>query len=92
MDMKKKFVDPGLDFENWITGDLPKQLNVSASKERLIKIKFGGFADYVRQLERVASKEFDVFYSTVKKKFEEISKQRAPKGEKAVKGHGILKK
>ena len=90
--MKKYLVDPGIDFETWITCHLPKQLNVSASKERLLKMKFGGFADCVRELERMAPKEFKIFYSAIKKKFEEISKQRAPKGKRAVKGCGILQR
>lgn len=90
--MSKYNIDPGLDFEGWITYELPKELNVSASKDRLIKVKFGGFADYVRQLERAAPKEFEVFYFTLKEKFKQISKERAPKGERAIKGWGMLKK
>lgn len=75
-------IDPGLDFENWICDVLPKQLNLSASKETAVKTKFGGFADYIRQLERVAPKEFEIFYSALIRKFEEISKWRAPKGQR----------
>jgi hypothetical protein len=90
--MSKYLIDPGLDFEGWITCDLPKQLNVSASKERLLKVKFSAFADYVRQLERIAPKEFEIFYLALKKKFVEISKEKAPSGERARKGYGILRK
>lgn len=90
--MNKYLIDAGLDFETWITCQLPKQLNVSASKERLLKVKFGGFADYVRQLEKVAPSEFKIFYFAIKDKFEEISKERAPKGGRAIKDWGLLKK
>lgn len=84
--------DPGLDFENWISHDLPKQLNLSASKETAIKLKFGGFADYVRQLEKKAPQEYELFYKTLRKKFEEISKWRAPKGKRSIRGYGLLRK
>lgn len=87
--MKSK-IDPGLDFENWICGVFPKQLNLSASKETAVKIKFGGFADYVRQLARIAPKEFDLFFSTLTKKFEEISEWKASKGRKCIEGYGLL--
>lgn len=42
--------DFGIEFENWIRHTLPWQLNLSASKEVATNIKFGGFADYVRQI------------------------------------------
>lgn len=77
-------IDPGIDFENWICDKLPKELNLSASKELAVKTKFGGFADYARQLSRVAPKEFDTFFSELTKKFKEISKWKARKGHRAV--------
>lgn len=85
-------IDPGLDFENWVCDKLPRDLNVSASKEMAIKVKFGGFADYVRQLSRVAPGEFDLFFSELVRKFEEISKWRAHKGERARRGLGLLRR
>lgn len=85
-------IDPGLDFENWICDKLPKQLNLSASKETAVKIKFGGFADFARLVARKAPEEFDIFFSELVKKFEEISKWRAPKGKRCIRGYGILRK
>lgn len=89
---RKLSADPGLDFENWICDVLPEQLNLSASKETAVKTKFGGFADYARQLAGKAPREFDIFFSELTRKFEEISKWGAPKGQKCVRGWGILDK
>ncbi len=82
--------DYGLDFENWICDVLPKKLNVSASKEQAIKVKFGGFADFVRQVSNIAPDEFGVFFDELKKKIEQVSKYKAPNGQKAIRGSGIL--
>lgn len=89
---RKLSADPGLDFENWICDALSEQLNLSASKETAVKVKFSGFADYVRQLARKAPKEFDIFFSELVRKFEEISRWKAPKGQRCVRGWGILDK
>lgn len=57
-----------------------------------MRTKFGGFADYARQLAREAPRGFDIFFSEFVRKFEEISKWRAPKGQKCIRGWGILDK
>jgi hypothetical protein len=59
-----------------------------------LKIKFFALADYVGQLERVAPKRVQnvLFNLTLKKKFEEISREKAPSGERVRKGCGILRK
>lgn len=72
--------DLGIEFENWIRHTLPWQLNLSPSKEVAVNIKFGGFADYVRQLADKDPKSFELFYDELRKKFTEIATWRAPKG------------
>lgn len=83
-------IDLGLDFENWICDILPKRLNLSPSKETAVKVKFGGFADYARLVAAKAPKEFNVFFSEIVKKFDEISHWRAAKGTKCIEGYGML--
>jgi len=72
--------DPGIEFEDWICYTLPWQLNLSSSKEVVVKTKFGPFADFVRPLANKAPEEFDLFFSELKKKFSEVSRWRAPRG------------
>lgn len=73
-------VDLGYEFEAWFCHTLPWQLNVSPSKEVAIKTKFGPFADYVRPVVNKAPKEFEIFFSELKRRIKEVSKWRAPKG------------
>jgi len=84
--------DYGILFEDWICHKLPKALNVSASKEQAIRIKFGGFADYVRHISNKDPETFGVFYDALVKKFNEISKYKSLAGKKAMRGYGILRK
>lgn len=73
-------IDPGLEFEDWITCTLPWQLNLSPSKEVAVKTKFGPFADFVRPLAKKAPEEFEVFFTELKKRFLQVSNWRSPKG------------
>lgn len=75
-------IDPGLDFEHWISCILPEQLYLPKPKKGAMRIKFGGFADHVRQLSRVAPKEFEIFFTELKNKVAEVSKYKAPSGHK----------
>ena len=87
-----KHVDLGLEFENWISHILPKQLNLSASKQQAVLVKFGGFADYVRHISNKDPEAFAVFLEELVKKFEEVSKYKAPHGKRAIKGSGLLRR
>lgn len=78
--MSIKGVDLGLEFENWICFTLPWQLNLSPSKEVGVKMKFGGFANLIRPLVNKAPEEFELFFSGLTKRLEEISKWRVSKG------------
>ncbi|PIP74773.1 MAG: hypothetical protein CO028_01645 [Candidatus Levybacteria bacterium CG_4_9_14_0_2_um_filter_35_21] len=74
------FIDYGIEFEDWIRHKLPRQLNLSAAKEQAIMIKFGNFADYVRHIANKDPDAFGVFFCELVKKFEEVSKYKAPHG------------
>ena len=91
--MEKRYEsDAGYDFENWICFELPRLLNLSASKETAVIGTFGNFADTVRQLERVAQDEYYLFFKSLKDNFEEVSRWKAKKGSRAIRGYGVLRK
>jgi len=70
----------GIEFETWISHEVPWKLFLSPSKEIAMKTYFSNFADRVRPLANKAPEEFNQFFNDFKEAIEEVSKFRAPKG------------
>jgi len=75
-------VDGGMEFESWISYEVPWRLRLSPSKEVAMRTYFSKFADRVRPLAKKAPEEFDQFLKDLKESLEKVTNYRAPKGKK----------
>jgi hypothetical protein len=67
-------------FEHWLRFTVPRQLNLSPSKQVAMEKKFDHFADLVRPLEKKAPAEFERFFKALQTKIQEVNTWRAPRG------------
>jgi len=69
-----------MEFEDWLRVTVPRQLNLSPSKQVAMKKKFYHFADLVRPLEKKATAEFERFFRVLNTKMQEVNAWRARRG------------